>query len=125
MWQNHAGSVSDEVDNSIRVRDRTSIVTQGCSDFVSKGLPPLSFERTIRSQIQVRNVFHDSLCTAFTEVNNYFLATSTASHQNLRRLHLPRGRNQGYFFSSQCAQDRKSTRLNSSHGYISYAVFCL
>src|SRR2546429_5827931 len=23
------------------------------------------------------------------------------------------------------AQDRKSTRLNSSHGYISYAVFCL
>src|SRR2546422_6491462 len=24
-----------------------------------------------------------------------------------------------------CARDRKSTRLNSSHGYISYAVFCL
>src|SRR2546422_6196908 len=27
---------------------------------------------------------------------------------------------------SACARgDRKSTRLNSSHGYISYAVFCL
>src|SRR5256884_5331829 len=25
----------------------------------------------------------------------------------------------------QLAVDRKSTRLNSSHGYISYAVFCL
>src|SRR2546429_1264354 len=25
----------------------------------------------------------------------------------------------------QIRQDRKSTRLNSSHGYISYAVFCL
>src|SRR2546422_8535916 len=25
----------------------------------------------------------------------------------------------------QDALDRKSTRLNSSHGYISYAVFCL
>src|SRR2546429_3580728 len=24
-----------------------------------------------------------------------------------------------------CDTDRKSTRLNSSHGYISYAVFCL
>src|SRR2546422_2222514 len=24
-----------------------------------------------------------------------------------------------------CGRDRKSTRLNSSHGYISYAVFCL
>src|SRR2546422_3985950 len=27
--------------------------------------------------------------------------------------------------SSRSAGDRKSTRLNSSHGYISYAVFCL
>src|SRR5256884_9762031 len=33
-----------------------------------------------------------------------------------------------FFFPRQSAlgkQDRKSTRLNSSHGYISYAVFCL
>src|SRR2546422_2259473 len=27
--------------------------------------------------------------------------------------------------TSNTAKDRKSTRLNSSHGYISYAVFCL
>src|SRR5256884_7485357 len=27
--------------------------------------------------------------------------------------------------ASEFQQDRKSTRLNSSHGYISYAVFCL
>src|SRR2546422_9800515 len=27
--------------------------------------------------------------------------------------------------ASGTARDRKSTRLNSSHGYISYAVFCL
>src|SRR2546422_8446306 len=27
--------------------------------------------------------------------------------------------------SSRLGSDRKSTRLNSSHGYISYAVFCL
>src|SRR6185503_20697552 len=26
---------------------------------------------------------------------------------------------------SETLRDRKSTRLNSSHGYISYAVFCL
>src|SRR2546429_4384338 len=26
---------------------------------------------------------------------------------------------------SRALRDRKSTRLNSSHGYISYAVFCL
>src|SRR5256884_4227076 len=28
-------------------------------------------------------------------------------------------------FPARCPGDRKSTRLNSSHGYISYAVFCL
>src|SRR2546422_7932248 len=27
--------------------------------------------------------------------------------------------------TDSCKPDRKSTRLNSSHGYISYAVFCL
>src|SRR2546422_7533642 len=27
--------------------------------------------------------------------------------------------------AGQRREDRKSTRLNSSHGYISYAVFCL
>src|SRR5687768_18177750 len=32
----------------------------------------------------------------------------------------------GRFTASEASvQDRKSTRLNSSHGYISYAVFCL
>src|ERR1041385_4812687 len=29
------------------------------------------------------------------------------------------------FYTAFADQDRKSTRLNSSHGYISYAVFCL
>src|SRR2546429_5815146 len=27
--------------------------------------------------------------------------------------------------TQESSKDRKSTRLNSSHGYISYAVFCL
>src|SRR5256884_7382177 len=32
---------------------------------------------------------------------------------------------QRHHFLDQRLKDRKSTRLNSSHGYISYAVFCL
>src|SRR5256884_1995631 len=32
---------------------------------------------------------------------------------------------EGANFLAACREDRKSTRLNSSHGYISYAVFCL
>src|SRR2546429_2992611 len=31
----------------------------------------------------------------------------------------------GFKVPRQIRLDRKSTRLNSSHGYISYAVFCL
>src|SRR2546422_4711766 len=31
----------------------------------------------------------------------------------------------GWLGSAEAPRDRKSTRLNSSHGYISYAVFCL
>src|SRR2546429_6837580 len=35
-----------------------------------------------------------------------------------------RSRECRYLFRER-SKDRKSTRLNSSHGYISYAVFCL
>src|SRR6266436_7051462 len=37
-----------------------------------------------------------------------------------RKTHFDRGR-----VAHDQRPDRKSTRLNSSHGYISYAVFCL
>src|SRR5205809_5272658 len=40
-------------------------------------------------------------------------------HVHGRHVRRPQMRDQGD------ARDRKSTRLNSSHGYISYAVFCL
>src|SRR2546422_3997888 len=36
-----------------------------------------------------------------------------------------RDRGVGAPLDDQLQQDRKSTHLNSSHGYISYAVFCL
>src|SRR2546429_5772294 len=44
-----------------------------------------------------------------------FQAAAAAHHLTPKGVSLPGGR----------IEDRKSTRLNSSHGYISYAVFCL
>src|SRR5687768_18122174 len=41
------------------------------------------------------------------------------------RARAPRGGPQGLHEPPAPSADRKSTRLNSSHGYISYAVFCL
>src|SRR2546422_2475938 len=43
------------------------------------------------------------------------------THGGADRSHLPRGARRAF----EREIDRKSTRLNSSHGYISYAVFCL
>src|SRR2546422_7493284 len=42
------------------------------------------------------------------------LATATPAQRHIVAIDRPRA-----------GEDRKSTRLNSSHGYISYAVFCL
>src|SRR3989449_5848390 len=47
---------------------------------------------------------------------HYLLATLDDYHNYLWRYYRQLEKEQG---------DRKSTRLNSSHGYISYAVFCL
>src|SRR5205809_1254286 len=44
-------------------------------------------------------------------------------HYRIRRKNRRRPRN--LRTARTAGQDRKSTRLNSSHGYISYAVFCL
>src|SRR2546422_2950104 len=62
---------------------------------------------------------------------------SEAHHEGRERLHPWQGVVQGAWYRGASARahrrphgdhrrrDRKSTRLNSSHGYISYAVFCL
>src|SRR4030042_2724940 len=47
----------------------------------------------------------------------------TRPNINCQYLHLTTPGVRG--FKGSRVQDRKSTRLNSSHGYISYAVFCL
>src|SRR2546429_4391723 len=41
------------------------------------------------------------------------------------RIARQRGHLRAAFYLEHSNRDRKSTRLNSSHGYISYAVFCL
>src|SRR5687768_17739427 len=64
----------------------------------------------------------DGMFKATGHVNAYFPLFIPVSYLEKEAAHV-----EG--FAKECAvvthQDRKSTRLNSSHGYISYAVFCL
>src|SRR2546422_7176373 len=52
-------------------------------------------------------------------------ADSRARHRGLLLWLAARQRGVRQGRAGPAAGDRKSTRLNSSHGYISYAVFCL
>src|SRR6201982_4205010 len=61
--------------------------------------------------------------TATTEI--YTLSLHDALPIYLSGAILPTNRAAGYLVHGHGAQDRKSTRLNSSHMSISYAVFCL
>src|SRR2546429_5968129 len=59
--------------------------------------------------------------TLFRSALTRLLTTLSFFHTNTKMVNLTDGIEQERAFLS----DRKSTRLNSSHGYISYAVFCL
>src|SRR2546429_3256587 len=67
--------------------------------------------------------------TATTEI--YTLSLHDALPISCENLRMSSGQHGGRFDFHDSVrvheppQDRKSTRLNSSHGYISYAVFCL
>src|SRR2546422_7103418 len=54
-----------------------------------------------------------------------FRSPRTRGHGGRRRRRRARGRGRREPPDGCGSGDRKSTRLNSSHGYISYAVFCL
>src|SRR6266550_8490488 len=62
--------------------------------------------------------------TATTEIYTLSLHDALPISPRLRGRRRPQARRGGQGRSAP-ARDRKSTRLNSSHGYISYAVFCL
>src|SRR2546429_2210487 len=53
------------------------------------------------------------------------LLSASASVRHLAEVENRQQQGQGDAADDHPHQDRKSTRLNSSHGYISYAVFCL
>src|ERR687885_1616119 len=63
-------------------------------------------------------------CLPYLENNRDLHVTRGAHGKHKGRLHQPPSW-QSTLPKEDCQEDRKSTRLNSSHTVISYAVFCL
>src|SRR2546429_5232227 len=68
-------------------------------------------------------------CAPSRDFSHDYLTVCLRSARPLDEILLGRAHHRWRVFSDAGAKlsclDRKSTRLNSSHGYISYAVFCL
>src|SRR2546422_7672161 len=56
---------------------------------------------------------------------NIYRAARWILEHGPRRAVIKQGEHGALLVDRDATLDRKSTRLNSSHGYISYAVFCL
>src|SRR5687768_18291417 len=72
-------------------------------------------------EYDLRGIVGEELTEEIAEQVGRAYATM-AREQGVARISIGRD---GRLSSPGLQQDRKSTRLNSSHGYISYAVFCL
>src|SRR2546429_5194529 len=77
---------------------------------------------SIAGNVNVHYIYSNCDDSTAPLVDGGLACTGTASGSNVSNIGnglLPAA------FTFGVATDRKSTRLNSSHGYISYAVFCL
>src|SRR3712207_7627273 len=75
---------------------------------------------------EVGDVDKPKLVFFFDEAHLLFSGASKAFLESVTQtVRLIRSKGVGVFFVTQNPTDRKSTRLNSSHANISYAVFCL
>src|SRR5687768_18108139 len=68
-------------------------------------------------------IFTDTATSAHTE-SLQFIASAGAWDQTSKKFVFPGIARGQAVLTIVDVEDRKSTRLNSSHGYISYAVFC-
>src|SRR2546430_2823193 len=100
--------VTTVVDNYIDNLRQDDAVARRYSAFVAGKMPDLRAEHGLAHLVEVTRAGD-----RFTMALDFGLTPDTMNH-NFRELAL-----------DPAAIDRKSTRLNSSHSQISYAVFCL
>src|SRR3712207_5899791 len=89
-------------------------------------LPDEETRRIVREALEVEYRFVDTAASYENERGvGQGIADSGLPREDVFVSTKLRGRDQGYDSAKEALRDRKSTRLNSSHANISYAVFCL
>src|SRR2546429_10024812 len=96
--------------NSLISVRSSNLIIRSCITFTTRGtgFDVFFFNDTATTEIYTLSL-HDAL-----PISSGAVSTASSIHRRLP------GR-----LPTSTPRDRKSTRLNSSHGYISYAVFCL
>src|SRR2546429_4722135 len=89
--------------------------------------PPRSTLFPYTTLFRSRSARPDDLPQGANDVDRAALEAQEAVERAVHHHHVPRDDAELHQRAIQIdrCEDRKSTRLNSSHGYISYAVFCL
>src|SRR2546429_2062100 len=80
------------------------------------------FNDTATTEIYTLSL-HDAL--PISSSNGLIVFDRSPSHEVTRNMMASGYTSRAFGAPTSKKRDRKSTRLNSSHGYISYAVFCL
>src|SRR3712207_7586647 len=94
--------------------------------------PPRStlfpYTTLFRSHMVTDTIMPEAACTS-TQVHLQVSPDDFAGYWNAAQaiagIQVAVGANSPFLFGKRLVADRKSTRLNSSHANISYAVFCL
>src|SRR5687768_17867933 len=113
---------NDDLVTALRLEDAGAVSVMPLASPIGSGLGMLNQYaiRTIKRRLSVPVIVDAGVGTASDAcivmeqgVDGILMTTGIAAASDPVRM------------ATAMRQDRKSTRLNSSHGYISYAVFCL
>src|SRR2546422_7895036 len=122
-------NVLDVNGNPTAYDNANGLLSPGGEWHVSKPISAFQDQLTFKKSIEGgHNVSLGLYFANYSQTNNWYftdILTDVQDNPHFVDMTVNSGSIQYFYHTGATPGDRKSTRLNSSHGYISYAVFCL